>query len=327
MSALTDIQITPRQIGAYNALLLDLTRLAQERAMQRFHAGVLSRLRQLIDFDKAWWGRAALIDGLPCEHSTHLYNLPSHYLADWQTIRDQDPTVQRTHADPGHSVIIDTQSDASSPGLRWLGQRHGFRELLCGVHMDPQSRLSVHLALYRREGAAPFNAQERFLFDLCMPHLVAAEGLNQLRSLVTHRESLEGPTATALAVGDRHGLLHYAEPGFVDLLLGEWPQWNGPQLPDEVRPEGFSGRNLCLQSKQVGDLFLLSARRTPAMARLSAREAEIAQRFGSGRTYKEIARELGVAPNTVRHHIRSIYDKLGVNGKAGISQLLHRAPG
>ena len=40
-----------------------------------------------------------------------------------------------------------------------------------------------------------------------------------------------------------------------------------------------------------------------------------------------LARDLGLAPNTVRHHIRSIYSKLGVNGKAGIAQLLHHPPG
>jgi DNA-binding CsgD family transcriptional regulator len=52
----------------------------------------------------------------------------------------------------------------------------------------------------------------------------------------------------------------------------------------------------------------------------------VAERFGGGGTYKQIARELGVAPNTVRHHIRSIYSKLGVNSKAGITQLLHHPP-
>ena len=59
---------------------------------------------------------------------------------------------------------------------------------------------------------------------------------------------------------------------------------------------------------------------------LSARETDVAERFGGGRTYKEIARELGLAPNTVRHHIRSIYEKLGVSGKAGIAQLLNHPP-
>ncbi|RMS55109.1 hypothetical protein ALP65_01284 [Pseudomonas aeruginosa] len=38
------------------------------------------------------------------------------------------------------------------------------------------------------------------------------------------------------------------------------------------------------------------------------------------------ARDLGLAPNTVRHHIRTIYSKLGVNDKASIAHLLHQFP-
>ena len=79
---------------------------------------------------------------------------------------------------------------------------------------------------------------------------------------------------------------------------------------------------------------LVARLRAPAVAphpseldSLTPRERETLSHLARGGSNKEIARELGVAPNTVRHHIRSIYDKLGVNGKAGISQLLHRAPG
>ncbi|MGE8309177.1 MAG: LuxR C-terminal-related transcriptional regulator, partial [Pseudomonas protegens] len=37
--------------------------------------------------------------------------------------------------------------------------------------------------------------------------------------------------------------------------------------------------------------------------------------------------DLGMSPNTVRHHIRAIYSKLGVKDKARIAQLLHAPPG
>lgn len=106
----------------FNALVLELQRLAQEQPLQRFHDQMLERSGELLPFAKAWWGRAALIDGLPHEHSSHVYGLPASYVQDWQSIRDQDITVQRVHAHPGHAVIVDSQA-ADAPRRPALARR------------------------------------------------------------------------------------------------------------------------------------------------------------------------------------------------------------
>ncbi len=54
---------------------------------------------------------------------------------------------------------------------------------------------------------------------------------------------------------------------------------------------------------------------------LSKREMTVAEHYASGQSHKEIARELGVSPATIRNHIAAIYRKLGINNKA---QLVHR---
>jgi len=54
---------------------------------------------------------------------------------------------------------------------------------------------------------------------------------------------------------------------------------------------------------------------------LSKRELTVTEHYASGQSYKEIARELGVSPSTVRNHIASIYRKLEISNKA---QLAHR---
>lgn len=159
-----------------------------------------------------------------------------------------------------------------------------------------------------------------------MLHLVAAVSANQIRTLVTKRESLSPARNLALAVCDQRGTLQCAERGFVDLLLGEWPDWNGPLLPVPVDARGHEGKHLQIEASAVGDLFLLAARARTPLAQLSPRENDVAQGFGEGKTYKEIARDLGMAPNTVRHHIRAIYHKLGVNDKTRIAHLLHTPP-
>ena len=81
-----------------------------------------------------------------------------------------------------------------------------------------------------------------------------------------------------------------------------------------------------LSISRAGDLFVLAARPLTLLQRLSPREYEVARSFGEGKTYKEVARQLGLAPNTVRHHIRTLYSKLGIKDKARIAQLLRAAP-
>jgi LuxR family maltose regulon positive regulatory protein len=49
---------------------------------------------------------------------------------------------------------------------------------------------------------------------------------------------------------------------------------------------------------------------------LSSRERNIPERIGQGRLNKEIARELGIAPETVKSHIKNIFVKLGVERRA-----------
>ncbi|HUP92990.1 MAG TPA: helix-turn-helix transcriptional regulator [Solimonas sp.] len=55
---------------------------------------------------------------------------------------------------------------------------------------------------------------------------------------------------------------------------------------------------------------------------LSDRESEIARRVGAGLTFKEIARELGLAPSTVSTHLYNLYAKLGIRRRAELVQWL-----
>jgi DNA-binding CsgD family transcriptional regulator len=58
-----------------------------------------------------------------------------------------------------------------------------------------------------------------------------------------------------------------------------------------------------------------SFRRNDAAIRtigLTARECEILDLLASGRSNKEMARTLGISPNTVKTHIASVYEKLDV---------------
>ena len=49
---------------------------------------------------------------------------------------------------------------------------------------------------------------------------------------------------------------------------------------------------------------------------LSARESAVLERIGQGRSNKEIAKDLGIAPETVKSHVKNIFIKLDVRKRA-----------
>lgn len=64
------------------------------------------------------------------------------------------------------------------------------------------------------------------------------------------------------------------------------------------------------------DIRLEKAISQPLVEPLSERELEVLQLMTEGYKYKEIAEQLVISVNTVRHHTRNIYSKLNVNNRA-----------
>ncbi len=58
---------------------------------------------------------------------------------------------------------------------------------------------------------------------------------------------------------------------------------------------------------------------------LTLREKNILELVARGRTNKDIARSLGIAPETVKSHVKSIFAKLGVSSRAEAVMKMIRA--
>jgi len=72
-------------------------------------------------------------------------------------------------------------------------------------------------------------------------------------------------------------------------------------------------------SRPVARLLLQACRgtrrdRTP-LPDLTRRENTVLGMLAEGKSYAEVGLRLGVSENTVRSHVRSIYEKLGVKSK------------
>ena len=51
------------------------------------------------------------------------------------------------------------------------------------------------------------------------------------------------------------------------------------------------------------------------LATLTRRELEVLSNLAAGRTNKQIARDMNVSLNTVKFHVRNLFQKLGVNSR------------
>lgn len=75
----------------------------------------------------------------------------------------------------------------------------------------------------------------------------------------------------------------------------------------------------------LGKTYAIPAEEHPALNKLSDREREVALKVVNGECNKEIARDLGLADRTVKAHLSSIFDKLGVRDRLQLALLL-KAP-
>lgn len=63
---------------------------------------------------------------------------------------------------------------------------------------------------------------------------------------------------------------------------------------------------------------------TASINSLSEREKEVVKLIGQGFKNKRISTELCISETTVRHHLTSIYDKLGVSDRLELLVYAHR---
>ncbi|MDB6001880.1 MAG: hypothetical protein JWP52_3579, partial [Rhizobacter sp.] len=83
-------------------------------------------------------------------------------------------------------------------------------------------------------------------------------------------------------------------------------------LPADSAAARFLAGVLPAQAPAVVDL----ATGREAIEVLSGRERHVLKLVAQGQSNKEIARELGVAPDTIKYHLKSVFSKLGVGNRA-----------
>lgn len=313
--------VSGEMFDRFHSVMTDIQRHAINLEINEFHNKSLISLQKIIDFDMAWWGHTSIGPEGPVEHSSSLLNLGVGYIDDWRSISGQDITPTLTRVSLKKAICVDIKEPCVTDGLRWLASKYHFSNYICIEYFDDLTGLHAHISLYRREDCTPFEHLDQFLIEKFLPYLITLQSFNKLQFVSRLRSHENLQKNIGLAVCDKYGVLLSADESFLEILSKEWPQWIGPQLPEKVHLDNCSGKKMHITLSPLGGYSLIRINSRSDGGDLSAREFEVAIRFGAGQSYKEIASDLGIAPNTVRYHIRGVYKKLNINSKVKISEM------
>jgi LuxR family maltose regulon positive regulatory protein len=202
------------------------------------------------------------------------------------------------------------------------GQPDRALQLLAQLQQDAESRgriersifvLHLQALAYRARGDASqaMEALER--------SLVLAEPAGFIRTFVDEGEPMRLLISDFRLMVERRARAGNAEvmhlPPYVDKLLAAFPTSGNKATVKSIPPQGYHA-----VSHSAGML-----RRQPSatlIEPLSERELEVLWLIHAGRSNREIADQLVIAPSTVKKHINNIFGKLGVQSR---TQALARA--
>jgi len=147
------------------------------------------------------------------------------------------------------------------------------------------------------------------LMDIDMPPLSGIEGLKQLRAA-----GLSNKVVMLTVFDDNEHVFEAIQAGAEGYILKKTP----PAKLIEFLGDAMNGGAPMNSSIAIQVLKMVSGGRRGPMQdfELSAREQDVLELLVEGYSYKLIADKLFISLDTVRSHIKRIYEKLQVNSKS-----------
>lgn len=149
--------------------------------------------------------------------------------------------------------------------------------------------------------------------------LVRAAGARGRRVVVLSAMPSGEQALRALEVGARGYCHAFATPELlreVALVVRHGGLWVGPELLARVIRAAVPAARADADALAAGAL----------LAALSAREREVAEAVAEGLTNKVVASRLGITERTVKAHLATVFDKLGVRDRLQLALRVSRRP-
>ena len=201
------------------------------------------------------------------------------------------------------------------PGGMQRGRRG--RSVSCWREQDLRELLSARLALQRGERRQAIDALERHQAQLADCGRVR----NQVRALVHLCLAYHADGARADALARLHSAIALSWSGGLIMPFVEQGRGIMPLMAQLVTTSGLRSADPSQWGFINRVLQIGSQLGAAAISVFSQREQEIVQLLVQGTNNKLIARSLGVSPETVRFHLKNIYEKFGVSDRRVVAAL------
>lgn len=316
--------------GELSQLLLALYRLSLEQPLDEFQDAALALLRTRLPFDSSMWGTATHTPAGIDIHTIHLNNQPTEMLEGYEAVKHLDTAAVAVSKSLSATLAFNAEawfSERYEQALLDYGKKFEQRNFFITSSLDPDTRFTHWVTLFRAHSNAYGTEQESRLLGALAPHLRQALEHNRILHLGRLKPSPQAVAGAAIA--DMRGLLYHADTNFVESIRQEWGNWVCGPLPPALLnhfssgQQRFSGRAGVITCRVERELLFLHSRPRQAFDDLTTSEYAVALLVAKGRTHKEVAKELGRAPSTVRNQNQAVYGKLNVSNVAGLIDQMH----
>jgi DNA-binding CsgD family transcriptional regulator len=326
-------------MSQHASLILSLYEIAQHTGQVECKEEMIKEIKRTLSFDAALIGDLGIFGDRLIPTGVHLHNVPAERLAERQSMlgeeiitRDgqvttRDPALSATFSKRGKSVATDIARSTNDRAVLAYCRKFETAHSLTFVSDRNLPGRVTAISFWRASRRAGFSNDAVALADLALPHIIQARQINE--RLTAH--AAQAPSTSVIS--DLSGKVYFAHDDAIGLLQEEWPQWSPPMLPEQLvtalrsdRTQSYLGRRLAIRARSEGSVLNLSvARRASAASALTPAELRSATLAAQGMQYKEIARQLGLSPSTVRNQLSSAYRKLEVANKTSLSRALMEA--
>jgi DNA-binding CsgD family transcriptional regulator len=320
--------------------LLDLIRLMSMVPPWKDPQGFLSALHRVVPFDRS----VAFLKVDPATHRIIPSQLTLTNLSSIDSLQDHNnyfwqfkqPIIDRLADQKFLSFHFPTTVSVSLSKNKFQEYRHDYWKkyqiqfsYACYVK-TPHGYLATYLS--RTSSQQDFSEEERKILDLLSPHLelIACATLSDSATLFTDSKGL-------IVWTDSRADDSIKDPLFAARLRATIPGWLGQLSLDPFKPLRFELKEkgvihhfsvsqsgfghfplfrICWTSTQerspLPEAVLLQFAR---QHHLSPREQEVLLFAVAGKQMKEMAQQLGLATDTVKEYLGSVYRKVGVDGR------------
>lgn len=299
-----------------------LYRSTQSVSIEHFREWALKELQTLISFDAAIWSTGHLSTRTFHTHTTS--GLPKSFPDELLASLSINPISKELFSHVGDAVdmedVVGDDVFYKSDIYQTIFKKYHINRILSSIDIDKRSGVYTLLSIYRHDKGHSFLPAEKRIYQHALFHLKEAASHACILSLKDHSDD---PLAQC-AICDDHGVYHEAESAFLDLIDDHFPAHQAQILPFSLPSQGdkITLNSLIIHNKKLGDLYRVSIRQESPLDTLTQREQEVVDGVTQGLSFKQIGKKLSLSPSTVSNHLYRIYQKLNINNRSQLADLV-----